>query len=280
MNGITFSLVPVADEISPNKKVYRAYVKTNGTVDKEALAEKTGQDISLANYFLDALYEFAAERIAASCRRSRRASPPATRSGTACERMRRDNAAVKRIANGNHELPVPHLAADHGGESPTALTLASVAGTAAADLRPAPSGRRLVAPVTVLMSGDHDLHAVPLEDRTPELRAVPAPVGPILQQIARIGLRIRIVKRNVAEDDDMRRLRDLRTAKLVVQPLRLQLAVGGEGRTAGEARMPVGLVLAGVEADEGDVTLTDREIADEGRILRITLRRQKKPFPK
>ena len=29
MEGITFYLVPVADEISPNKKVYRAYVKTN-----------------------------------------------------------------------------------------------------------------------------------------------------------------------------------------------------------------------------------------------------------
>ena len=27
MNGITFSLVPVADEISPNRKVYRAIVK-------------------------------------------------------------------------------------------------------------------------------------------------------------------------------------------------------------------------------------------------------------
>ena len=33
MNGITFSLVPEADEISPNKKVYRTIVKTNGTVD-------------------------------------------------------------------------------------------------------------------------------------------------------------------------------------------------------------------------------------------------------
>ena len=40
MNGITFSLVPEADEISPNKKVYRAIVKTNGTVDKEALAKE------------------------------------------------------------------------------------------------------------------------------------------------------------------------------------------------------------------------------------------------
>ena len=72
MDGITFSLVPVADEISPNKKVYRAYVKTNGTVDKEALAkalaEKTGQDVSLANYFLDALNEILAKEIVAGYR--------------------------------------------------------------------------------------------------------------------------------------------------------------------------------------------------------------------
>ena len=72
MDGITFSLVPVADEISPNKKVYRAYVKTHGTVDKEALAkalaEKTGQDISLANYFLEALNEILAKEIVAGYR--------------------------------------------------------------------------------------------------------------------------------------------------------------------------------------------------------------------
>ena len=67
MDAIMFSLVPVADEISPNKKVYRAIVKTNGTKGKEelakALAEKTGQDISLANYFLDALNEILAIRV-------------------------------------------------------------------------------------------------------------------------------------------------------------------------------------------------------------------------
>ena len=72
MDGITFSLVPVADEISPNRKVYRAIVKTNSTVDKEALAkalaEKTGQDISLANYFLDALNEILAKEIVAGYR--------------------------------------------------------------------------------------------------------------------------------------------------------------------------------------------------------------------
>lgn len=67
MNGIEFSLVPVADEISPNRKVYRAVVKTNGTVDKDtlakALAKKTGQDNSLASYFLDALNEILAKKI-------------------------------------------------------------------------------------------------------------------------------------------------------------------------------------------------------------------------
>lgn len=72
MNGIMFSLVAVPEEIAGGKKVYRAYVKTNGTVDKEALAkalaEKTGQDISLANYFLDALNEILAKEIVAGYR--------------------------------------------------------------------------------------------------------------------------------------------------------------------------------------------------------------------
>lgn len=72
MNAITFYLVPVADEISPDKKVYRAVVKTNGTVDKkelaEALAERMGQDISLANYFLDALNEILDKKIVAGYR--------------------------------------------------------------------------------------------------------------------------------------------------------------------------------------------------------------------
>ena len=72
MDAIMFSLVPVADEISPNKKVYRAIVKTNGTKGKDelakALAEKTGQDISLANYFLDALNEILAKEIVAGYR--------------------------------------------------------------------------------------------------------------------------------------------------------------------------------------------------------------------
>ena len=31
MNAITFSLVPVPEEIAAGRKVYRAYVKTNGT---------------------------------------------------------------------------------------------------------------------------------------------------------------------------------------------------------------------------------------------------------
>ena len=71
-SAIMFSLVPVADEISPNKKVYRAIVKTNGTKGKEelakALAGKTGQDISLSNYFLDALNEILAKEILAGYR--------------------------------------------------------------------------------------------------------------------------------------------------------------------------------------------------------------------
>ena len=72
MDGIMFSLVAVPEEIAGGKKVYRAYVKTNGTIDKEALAkalaEKTGQDISLANYFLEALNEILAKEIVAGYR--------------------------------------------------------------------------------------------------------------------------------------------------------------------------------------------------------------------
>ena len=72
MNGIMFSLVAVPEEIAGGRKVYRAYVKTNGTIEKEALvkalAEKTGQDISLANYFLDALNEILAKEIVAGYR--------------------------------------------------------------------------------------------------------------------------------------------------------------------------------------------------------------------
>ena len=72
MDGITFYLVPVADEISPNKKVYRAVVKASGTVGKEelaaALAEKTGQDRSLATYFLDALNEVLGKMLVAGYR--------------------------------------------------------------------------------------------------------------------------------------------------------------------------------------------------------------------
>ena len=72
MDGIMFSLVAVPEEIAGGKKVYRAYVKTNGTIDKEALAkalaEKTGQDVSLANYFLDALNEILAKEIVAGYR--------------------------------------------------------------------------------------------------------------------------------------------------------------------------------------------------------------------
>ena len=37
MNGITFYLVPVTEAISPDKKVYRAIVKTNGTKEQGAV---------------------------------------------------------------------------------------------------------------------------------------------------------------------------------------------------------------------------------------------------
>ena len=72
MNGITFYLVPVTEAISPDKNVYRAIVKTNGTTDKEELANelarKTGQDTSLAGYFIDALNEILAKEMLAGYR--------------------------------------------------------------------------------------------------------------------------------------------------------------------------------------------------------------------
>ena len=41
MNAITFSLVPVPEEIAAGRKVYRAYVKTNGTIAAQATVSVT-----------------------------------------------------------------------------------------------------------------------------------------------------------------------------------------------------------------------------------------------
>ncbi len=61
MNSIFYSLTPVSSEFTGGQNVFRANVKTNGTIDAEAfarlLADKTKQDASLVRYFLAALDE-------------------------------------------------------------------------------------------------------------------------------------------------------------------------------------------------------------------------------
>ena len=58
MDNIVFSLTRVSDAIT-DKALYRANVQTNGTVGRaelaERLAERTKQDVSLWQYFMDAL---------------------------------------------------------------------------------------------------------------------------------------------------------------------------------------------------------------------------------
>ena len=60
MDSIIYSLTKVPDAIT-DKVVYRANVQTNGTIDRDELAERlaarTKQDVSLWKYFLDALSE-------------------------------------------------------------------------------------------------------------------------------------------------------------------------------------------------------------------------------
>lgn len=61
MNAITYSLSAIPDSIVSGKKLYTAHVQTNGTLDKDMLAERlavrTKQDVALWRYFLDALGE-------------------------------------------------------------------------------------------------------------------------------------------------------------------------------------------------------------------------------
>ena len=72
MDKITFSLSPVADGIAHGQKLYRANVQTSGTVGPdelaEALAAKSKQDKSLAQYFLLALNEVLEQKILAGYR--------------------------------------------------------------------------------------------------------------------------------------------------------------------------------------------------------------------
>jgi len=72
MADITYSLTPVSTEFTGGKTVFRANVKTNGTIDADTLAErlaaKTKQDKSLAKYFLQAIDEELAAQILAGNR--------------------------------------------------------------------------------------------------------------------------------------------------------------------------------------------------------------------
>ncbi len=72
MADITYSLTPVSSEFTGGKTVFRANVKTNGTIDADTLAErlaaKTKQDKSLAKYFLQAVDEELAAQILAGNR--------------------------------------------------------------------------------------------------------------------------------------------------------------------------------------------------------------------
>lgn len=69
---INYSLTPVSIDFTGGKTVFRANVKTKGTIDADELAarlaKKTKQDKSLAKYFLQAIDEELAEQILAGNR--------------------------------------------------------------------------------------------------------------------------------------------------------------------------------------------------------------------
>ncbi len=72
MAEIIYSLTPVSPEFTGGVQVYRANVRTNGTVDAEELARrlsvKTHQDKSLARYFVDSFIEELAQQMLAGNR--------------------------------------------------------------------------------------------------------------------------------------------------------------------------------------------------------------------
>ena len=71
MNNIMYSLTKVPDALT-DKTLYFAHVQTNGTVGRadlaERLAARTKQDVSLWNYFLDALSDEIGEQLLAGYR--------------------------------------------------------------------------------------------------------------------------------------------------------------------------------------------------------------------
>ncbi len=71
MNNIMYSLTKVSDALT-DKTLYFAHVQTNGTIGRADLAERlavrTKQDVSLWNYFLDALSDEIGEQLLAGYR--------------------------------------------------------------------------------------------------------------------------------------------------------------------------------------------------------------------
>ena len=71
MNNIMYSLTKVSDALT-DKTLYFAHVQTNGTIGRadlaERLAARTKQDVSLWNYFLDALSDEIGEQLLAGYR--------------------------------------------------------------------------------------------------------------------------------------------------------------------------------------------------------------------
>ena len=71
MSNFTYSLVK-SPEVITGKKVYHGVVQTNGTLDRDMIAQRlavrTKQDVALWRYFLDALNDELAEEILAGYR--------------------------------------------------------------------------------------------------------------------------------------------------------------------------------------------------------------------
>ena len=113
------------------------------------------------------------------------------------------------------------------------------------------------------VSGDDDLNLVLVKDRGPQLGAAPLPVGPAVEDLARVGVGVFGVQRNMAHGDDERRGGDFRTIERLFEPLGLENAHGVEIRQAAPDRVEVGLILAGVQTDNGDRTDAVGEVVDE-----------------
>ena len=136
---------------------------------------------------------------------------------------------------------------------------------AADDLRPGAFRRRGVEAVAVLVGADDELHAVPREDRAPEVVAFARPVGVVVRVDLHAVVRVvRVVRRreerDVAEDDLELRRRDVGAGEGLFEPGGLGLAVGLEIGEAEPLRVAVRLVLPRVHADEGGLAHAHGEV--------------------